>query len=112
MQADITPPIPSNPTTIGEELTAYNRFTSFNLFLFSRQENDQSLLLLYKSSDFPAYTHLSGRFSPHDPAISFTIAREIITRTCGLLHSENFKHFTAKNTKIQKPLHLMKMHYA
>ena len=81
-----------------QDLTKYCRYKSFNLFLYSRTATSTPLFLLHKTSDSSIFAHFSGSFTKHDPAIYFSIAREIITKTSGLLQKENLKYFLAKNS--------------
>jgi GMP synthase-like glutamine amidotransferase len=79
-------------------LTAYKIYEGFNLFLYSRNEENKPLFFLHKYADSHNFTHCSGKNTKHDPNVFFAVARELITQTGGLFYSENLKYFLAENS--------------
>jgi len=86
----------STPQISHEELTSFKYFSHFNLFLFSRYPKANPSFLLFKTSNSPL-SHFHGEYTKHDPAIFYSIAREFITKTAGLLCTQNLQYFLAKN---------------
>jgi len=85
-----SPSLPKSPN-------AFNHFCAFNLFIYSRDSSNQPHFLLHKSSKTPSFTHFPGTFDQNDPAIIFAIAREFVSKTGGLLYTENIKHLLKEN---------------
>jgi len=97
MKASSVPSVvPANPLD-SQDLSKYAYCTNFNLFMFSRNANDTPVFLLHNTSDSSDFATFSGPLGQHDPILSFGIAREVITKTCGLLSTQNFKYFLAED---------------
>jgi len=80
----------------------FKYFQEFNLYLFSKNKDNMPCFLLNKTAKESSYSHLKGKFTEHDPAIFYAVAREFVEKTCGLLSSENFQYFLAENpTKLK-----------
>ena len=88
----------SKITSTGNETSIpFHHYCNFNLFIYSRTQENQIFFLLHKSSDKPTFTHFPGNFTKNDPAIYFAIAREFVTQTKGLLFSPNLQYFLGEN---------------
>jgi len=94
MQSPNTQP-PQTSSPENHNLLSYKYFNSFDLFLLSK--TTKQFLLQKPSSTSPTFTHFAGKFTKHDPTVFFAVAREFVSYTKGLLHSQNFKYFLAEN---------------
>lgn len=81
-----------------QESTNYKPYKTFNLFLYSRNSANAPLFLLHKSAD-SCFSHYSGAFMKHDPVIFFAVARDFVTKTGGLLCTQNLKFFLAEKAE-------------
>ena len=87
---------PQTSTITPEDLFSYKYFNAFDLFLFSRTQSNKPQFLLHKPTPSSPYSHFFGKFTKHDPTLFFAVAREFVSYTKGLLHSQNFKYFLAE----------------
>jgi len=100
-------PIKTEDLINAQELTAYRHFTSFNLFIYSRINTNVPVFLLYQADGSSVFTHFSGTFTKHDPNIFFSVVREFVTQTRGLLYPRNFEYFRAESANPCAPDEIM-----
>jgi GMP synthase-like glutamine amidotransferase len=77
--------------------TEYKSLDHINLFLYSRNKTNKPLFILYRPADSQGFKHFSEELIKHDPNILFSVTREFILQTAGLLSNKNLKYFLAEN---------------
>jgi len=97
MKASSVPTVSPISPLDSQDLSKYTYCTNYNLFMFSRTADGAPLFLLHNDINSSDFTTFSGPLTQHDPIVSFAIAREVISKSRGLLSTQNFKYFLAKD---------------